>query len=128
MPGQDLDVMVGQCQCFFKSRFAGNISNLRVGKNRNVSMTGVADGTNKVGVGIPKYSVSFERPALKDDSRQIDSETFFANPQDIDYVKGKHVFRLFNFFVSGEDLANNPDAGSTTDSFNGSCTDRRRIK
>lgn len=128
MGAQDLDVVVGQVQAFFGSKLEGSLSNLRVSKRRNITMTGVADGSNKVGIGIPKFEVSFERPALKDSSRQIDSETFFAAPMDIDYIKGDKQYRLINFFIGSDEMANNPDAGSTTDSFSGSCTDRIRIK
>jgi len=124
---QPLDIIVGQVQVFFASKFEGTISDLTVRRSRATASVGTSSGANVVGFGIDKYSVSFKRPALKDSSRQIDPDTL-NGPIDIDYVRGDQTYRIVGFIRADEETANNPDQGSTTESYSGVASKRIRIK
>jgi hypothetical protein len=123
----DLQVMVGQARCFFASKYEGTLSNLTFTAARNISMVGVASGENIVGVAIEKPTVSFERPALKDSTRQI-SDIDLDGPINIDIVIGDQTWQLVSFFRSNRNFTNNPDAGTSNNSYQGSATKLRRIK
>ena len=123
----DLQVMVGQARCFFGSKYEGTLSDLSITAARGISMVGVASGDNVVGVAIEKPTLSFSRPALKDSSRQI-SDINLDGPINIDIEIGDQTWQAVSFFRSNRAFSNNPDAGTSTNAYQGSATKLRRIK
>lgn len=123
----ETEVYVAQVEVRFAGKYEGNLSNLRISRQRAITQTGVASGANIAGVGIEKVNVSFDRPVVKDSSKQV-SDVMLDGPIDISVTMGDQTWMIFKFRRGGADTTNNPDAGTTSTSYSGSASSWRRIK
>ena len=126
----DLSAISGVVQVFVGGLYEGTLNDFGYSDPRPITQTGMANGRNARGVGIGKPTVSFSRPMLKTSKGQQVSVEVLDGPVDIDVIfpGGDQQWRLPNFQRSGHDTKHNPDAGNTSESFQGVCDKPLRIK
>lgn len=126
----DLSAIAGTVQVVVDGKYEGTVNDFKYSNPRPITQTGMANGRNARGIGIGKPTVSFTRPMLKTATGQQVSIEVLDGPVDIDVIPegADQQWRLPRFQRGGYDFAHNPEAGNSSESFNGVCDKPIRIK
>lgn len=130
MAQADIADVAGVVQVFVAGKYEGFFSDFSFSRPRNVTATGVANGTNVQSVGIEKPTCSFTRPMLKTSTGQQVAVEVLDGPVNIDVqpVGSDQQWRLIGCRRSSYDFQHTPDSGNTTERFALSITKVLRIK